>query len=266
MPKIKVNGINLYYEEIGSGEPLVFIPGHGGSTLLWIYQTKYFKDYYHVITIDNLEAGQSDKPDGPYSMEMLAKDLNDLLDEIRINEPVLLVGASLGGVIAQAFIHDYRYRVKKLVLSCTGVSPGGTHITIPSPGIIEKILNPGNTSEERIKTLFNIFYHPSYLKKRPDLISSYLKRKEEMQPAHAYQAQLEASVDQRPYYEWLSEIEVPTLVIHGQDDLVWPVKNAETLKEGIGDNAQLYIMKGAGHVFFQERAEEFNKKLHDFFV
>jgi len=93
---------------------------------------------------------------------------------------------------------------------------------------------------------------------------SYLKKKGEAQPPHAYQGQLGACADSRPYYEWLSDIEVPTLVIHGEDDLIWPVKNAETLKEGIGDNAQLYIMKESGHVFFQERPDEFNQKLLDF--
>jgi len=266
VPNVSVNGISLYYEESGSGQPLVFIPGLGGTTDLWALQTRYFQSHYRCITIDNRGAGRSDKPAGPYTQEQFARDLAGLLDALKIDEPILLVGASMGGIIAQAFIHDYPERVRKLVLACSGVSAGDPHITLCAPEVMAKIANPGSTPEEKVDTMLAIFYHPDFVRDKPQVRDGYLQRKIEPQPPHAYQAQLAACSDPRPYYRWLSDIHVPVLVIHGADDIVWPLKNAHTLCQGIGEAAELYVMARAGHVLMQEKPEEFNGALHQFFM
>ena len=264
MPTISANGINLYYEVGGKGEPLVFVPGLGGTTDLWLYQMPYFKDDYLVISLDNRGAGRSDKPEGPYPMQAMAKDLHDLLDALGIDEPINLVGASMGGVIAQAFIHDYPQRVKRLVLACSGVSAGDPHLTPPSAYVSNRIVNPGRTAEEKVNTYLDVFYHPDYVKSHPEIRDFFMTRKTPTQPPHAYLAQLAACADPRPYYQWLADISVPTLVMHGDGDLVWPLQNARTLVEGIGDNAELYVMPHAGHIFMHEQPEQFNQALAAF--
>ncbi len=105
MPFHRVNGIELYFEQEGSGEPLVFVPGLGGATPLWSLQTAHFKTTYRCLAFDNRGAGRSDKPPGPYAMDLFASDLHELLDHLSIHEPINLVGASMGGIIAQAFAH-----------------------------------------------------------------------------------------------------------------------------------------------------------------
>lgn len=265
MPIASVNGVDLYYETSGVGEPVVFIPGLGGTTDLWTFQTRYFKKNYQSISLDNRGAGRSSKPLGFYSMQGFAKDLNSLLDVMEIDQPINLVGASMGGLIAQAFIHEYPKRVKKLVLACTGVSGGDPHVTMSSPDVAKKLMNPGSTQEQKIDTMLEIFYHPDYIKKRPDIKQLFLSSTEAPQPPHAYMAQLTACGDPRPYYGWLGLIDVPTLVIHGDDDLVWPVQNAKTLKEGLGSKGELHIMKKAAHILMQEQPEEFNRVLDEFF-
>lgn len=266
MPYVAVNGINLYYETSGAGEPLVLIPGLGGTTELWLHQTQFFRDRYQVISLDNRGAGRSDKPAGPYSMQTFARDVHDLLDRLDIHAPVNLVGASMGGVIAQAFMHDYPHRVRKLVLACTGVSAGDPHVTLPSTDIWQRIANPGKTAEEKINTYLDVFYHPEFVKAHPEIRNFFLTMKVPPQPQHAYQAQLAACADPRPYYSWLADIRVPVLVMHGADDLVWPLRNATTLLEGIGANAQLYVMHHAAHIFMHEQPEQFNRALGDFLV
>ncbi|MBS1197561.1 MAG: alpha/beta hydrolase [Proteobacteria bacterium] len=264
MPVAVINGIDLYYETLGSGEPLVFIPGLGGTTDLWFQQRKYFSEYYQFISLDNRGAGRSDKPQGPYTMQQFADDLNALLDHLEITAPINLVGASMGGIIAQMFIHDHPQRVKKLALVCSGVSAGDPHYTPTSQYVMQKILNPGNTVEEKVNSFLEIFYHPEYAANTPGIRDFYLNRKIDPQPPHAYQAQLGACFDQRRYYEWLADIHVPVLVYHGREDAVWPLQNAQTLKDGLGDFATLMIMEKAGHVLMQEKPEEFNQTLHDF--
>jgi len=264
MPTAKINGIDLYFETSGQGQPLVFIPGLGGTTDLWYAQRAFFSERYHFISLDNRGAGRSDKPAGPYTMQQFADDLHALLDHLEIAEPILLVGASMGGIIAQAFIHDHPQRVAKLALVCSGVSGGDSHYVPPEQAVIDKILRPGNTPEEKIDTFLEIFYHPDFVSRHPQVRDYYLSRKIEPQPAHAYMAQLGACYDPRPYYRWLGDIGVPVLVLHGRDDQVWPLQNAHNLAAGVGELARLEIMEGAAHVLMQEQPEEFNRILLDF--
>jgi 3-oxoadipate enol-lactonase len=258
----KINGIDLYYELQGEGTPVVFIPGLGGGTDMWKLQTDYFKNKYRTISLDNRGAGRSDKPFGLYFMRRFARDVDDLLDFLCIDEPVVLVGASMGGIIAQAFIHEFPKRVKKLVLACTGVSLADSHITLPSAEVQRKLAHPGLTDGQRIDTYLDVFYHPDFIAAHPGIRKSFLS--EIPQPAYAYLAQLAACADPKPYYQWLKEILVPVLVIHGRDDLAWPVQNAHTLMSGLEGNGQLAIIEKAAHILMQEKPEEFNRILEKF--
>jgi 3-oxoadipate enol-lactonase len=265
MPIAKINGINLYYELKGEGAPVLFIPGLGGGTELWTYQTEFFKKNYHTISLDNRGAGRSDKPYGLYTMHRFARDVEELLDHLSINEPVILVGASMGGIIAQAFIHYYPKRVKKLVLSCTGVSLADPHITLAPLSVQKKVANPGATPSQKLDTFIEIFYHPEFMAAHPEFRKTIISMSPDIQPPHAYLAQLAACADPKPYYQWLKEITVPTLVIHGRDDLVWPIQNAHTLMSGLGENGQLAIIEKAAHILMHEKPDEFNRILDTFF-
>ncbi len=264
MPFHRVNGIELYFEQEGSGEPLVFVPGLGGATPLWSLQTAHFKTTYRCLAFDNRGAGRSDKPPGPYAMDLFASDLHELLDHLSIHEPINLVGASMGGIIAQAFAHAYPHRVKRLVLACTGVPAGDPHYTPAPATILAKLRNPGQTMEEKVDTFIQIFYHPDFVARHPELRTLYLNLDIEPQPPHAYAAQLAACFDPRPYYDWLADIQVPTLVIHGREDQVWPLQNAETLLAGLGDRGHRCVIEHSGHIVMQEQAEAFNQALVGF--
>jgi pimeloyl-ACP methyl ester carboxylesterase len=96
MPTVKVDDINMYYEVHGEGEPLALIMGLGASMDWWFRQIPMFSLEYRVVACDNRGAGQSDKPDIPYTMEMMADDLAGLLDAIGINTAHIF-GASMGG-------------------------------------------------------------------------------------------------------------------------------------------------------------------------
>lgn len=266
MPVLPVNGIELYYEQAGDGDPLVFVPGMGGTVESWKAQCRYFQRRYRVILLDNRGSGRSSKPPGPYAMDDMAADLAGLLDALGIGTPVRLVGASMGGVLAQCFIHHYPQRVRQLALVSTGVSGGDPRVTFPSMRVMQQLAFPGTTPAQRMQTLFGIFYHPQYLARHPEVFAEAARLYAQIgaQPEHASRAQLQAAQDTRPYYKWLAQIAVPVLIMHGEDDLVWPLKNAHTLCKGIGQKAELEIFPQAGHVLFQEKAAEFNARLQTF--
>ena len=82
MPKVRANGIDVYYEESGSGEPLLLIIGFGGDHQAWAFQVPAFGERYRVITFDNRGSGQSSVPDAPYTTRMMADDAVGVLDAL----------------------------------------------------------------------------------------------------------------------------------------------------------------------------------------
>src|SRR5512141_244911 len=106
MPKVQANGIELYYETHGEGKPLVLISGLGYSLWQWHKMVPYLAEHFKVITFDNRGVGQSDKPSGPYTAQMLAADTVGLLDALGIDKTIV-AGHSMGGFIAQAMALDF---------------------------------------------------------------------------------------------------------------------------------------------------------------
>ena len=130
MPKISVNGFRLYYEIEGDGEPVVLIPGFAAGRETWVRQTPSLSRNFRVITFDPRGIAESDKPDGPQSISLLADDLAHLLQVLGISA-AHIVGASFGGFVAQEFALRYPFMTRKLVLCCT--SFGGLNHVPPKP-------------------------------------------------------------------------------------------------------------------------------------
>lgn len=118
MPIVAANGIKLNYKVEGQGYPLVMIMGLGANRSGWSPQISFFKKHYTVVTFDNRGVGKSDKPEGPYSIRMMADDTVKLMDHLEIKKTHIM-GASMGGMIAQELAINYPERVSKLVLACT---------------------------------------------------------------------------------------------------------------------------------------------------
>ena len=106
MPQLQSNGIKVYYEEQGSGEPLLLIMGFTVSSIGWHWNIPGFAQHFRTIAFDNRGVGRSDKPDVPYSMAMFADDTVGVLDALGI-ERAHVFGISMGGMIAQEFTLRY---------------------------------------------------------------------------------------------------------------------------------------------------------------
>ena len=117
MPFIKTNGINLYYEEHGKGEPLLMIMGITAPGAVWEKHLDYWKQSFRCIIVDNRGVGQSDKPAGPYTSSMMADDCAGLLKHLGL-EKVRVAGVSMGTIIAQQLAYRHPNLVKSMVLMC----------------------------------------------------------------------------------------------------------------------------------------------------
>ena len=119
MPVHSVNGIDLYYEVAGQGEPIVFVHGLGSSTRDWQSQVEFFSESHRVVTVDLRGHGQSSKPAKDYSIHQFADDLGQLLEKTE-NTPAHVVGLSLGGMVAMELAVSRPNLVRSLVIVNSG--------------------------------------------------------------------------------------------------------------------------------------------------
>ena len=190
MPKVKVNGIDIYYEEHGSGEPVVMIGGLGADTTLWSKQVPAFSERFRVVVFDNRGSGQSDKPDEPYSIPMFAADTVGLMQALGI-ERAHVVGASLGGLVAQELVLTHPEMVDRLVLVCT--TSNGPRSVRPSLWslipILFKLRRTGDPAADT-RRAFEVFAHPQWMKDNPDEVEEYVAwRVDHSQPRYAFKRQ-----------------------------------------------------------------------------
>jgi pimeloyl-ACP methyl ester carboxylesterase len=262
MPKAEVNGINLFYEAHGEGQPLLLIYGLAGRGNGWKFQVEALSPHFRVITYDNRGVGESDQPDEPYSIAQMADDAAGLLDSLGV-ESAYVFGISMGGMIAQEFALRHTKRVKKLVLGCTHC---GVKHCVPSPPWVTEIFKslPSKSREQVVRDCIPINYSLHTQEHRPQLIESLIPLfVDNRQRLHGYVRQINA-VYAFDAYDRLSLLAVPTLILTGADDVLIPPENSRIIAERI-PNSQLIEFPQAGHLFFIEKADEVNQALIDFF-
>jgi len=263
MPKVKANGIDIHYEVHGAGQPVVLIPGLGADTFLYFRQIPEFSKHFQVIAFDPRGAGESDKPDEPYSIATFAADTAGLLQALGIPR-AHIVGASLGGLIAMEFALTYPAMVDRLVLVSTTF--GGPHSVKPGLGSLIQALFVARRSgnpEADIRRSFAFFTSKQWGREHADIVDQYVAwRVAHPQPAYAYNRQ-RAAVPPYNAEDRVGQITAPTMVVHGRNDRLVPVRNAELLAAKI-PGAKLLILEDAGHACIIDHAEQFNEAAIEF--
>src|SRR5690349_18018998 len=188
MPKTKTNGIELYYQIHGEGKPLVLISGLGYSLWQWHKMVPFLAEHFQVVIFDNRGAGQSEKPDGPYTAQMLAADTVGLLEALNI-EKATIMGHSMGGFIAQAIALDFPQKVEKLILGSTNF--GGPHHIPVTEEALKVLTDVSSDPLTRFKNGLVVSTAPGWAEKNPEMIQKWVEWRlhNPIEPA-AYQAQL----------------------------------------------------------------------------
>lgn len=256
MPKIQSNGINLYYEIHGEGQPLLFIHGLGSSARDWEFQVTEFSKSYKVVTFDLRGHGQSDKPKGTYSMSMFAADTVGLLTALGIESPHV-VGLSLGGGVAFQMAVDASLPLKSLV------------IVNSTPELIVRTFKERMMVWQRI-AIVNLLG----MRKMGEVLSKRLFIKPEQENIRQIFADRWAENDKRAYLNamhalvgWsvsarIGSIRCPTLVIAADQDYS-PLAAKQEYTAKI-PNAHLVIIPDSRHATPVEHPQEFNQVLQKF--
>jgi pimeloyl-ACP methyl ester carboxylesterase len=248
--------VKIAWESTGAGEPLILIQGLGYARWGWDPVVPGLAARFRVLTFDNRGIGDSDKPPGPYTARELAADALQVLDEAGA-EHAHVVGASLGGMVAQELAVAAPRRVDRLVLCCT--TPGGP-AAVPMPAVTVRLFQEASTlaPEAALKRFIE-----NALGAEPPkgLVDELLRRRLASPPDPAgWQAQAAAGTT-FPGVD--GTIGVPTLVLHGTADNVVDVGNADLLARLIPE-ARTELFQSAGHLFFWEQPDRFVRIVTEF--
>jgi len=256
MPQKLIRDININYEIIGDGQPLLFIHGLGSSLRDWEEQVPVFSKKFKVITLDLRGHGQTDKPKGPYSISMFAEDIAELIKSLKV-DPVHVVGISLGGAI-------------------------GFHLAIDHPDITKSLVVVNMSASVPIKSLKEkqmfflrvLIVKMMGMKKMGEVLAKRLFIKPEQEELRERMASRWAENDKKAYLsslktlknwsvlERLQEIKCPTLVISSDEDYT-PLSDKEEYTALIS-NAKLVVIEDARHAVSVEKPGELNTILMDF--
>ena len=261
MPYAETNGINLYYEECGEGEPLVLIHGLGSSLESWATQVSIYSEHFRVIALDNRGSGRSDKPDYPYTMEQMADDAAGLLDFLSI-EKAHFVGKSMGGMICQWLGIKYSERTKSLVMGCSSGHRDEVGNLLIRTG--REIVDKAGAETGWIFALF-LGYTRKYLEENYSSVVSRIKAiTVDPDAVTGYRNQSYACENHDVLSE-LKNISSRTLVMYGERDIVTPPERSKKLVELI-PNAVGMAFAEVGHGFWRECQSEADKAVLDFLL
>jgi pimeloyl-ACP methyl ester carboxylesterase len=249
MPTARNGDVSLYYEVDGSGHTVVFLGDLGYGAWQWGWQHAAVAGPHEALVTDLRGVGRSDAPPGPYSVSLLARDVQAVLEEHGARR-VHLVGAGLGGMVALELAR-LSTRPRGLVLIGTAAAGDGLSLdplfgSPDDPATLEMSLEAALSR--------------SFQEQHPDAVDQIVRwRAVEDATRDAWEAQ-RAAIEAFDCRDHLHEITTPTLVIHGTDDRVWPVERGRRLAEAL-PRGELSLAEGAGHLAHVEHSKVVNDEL-----
>jgi 3-oxoadipate enol-lactonase len=255
MPFANSAGTRIYWEQDGSGEPVLLIMGLGYSHEMWHRTRPVLAKHFEVVVFDNRGVGQSDVPPGPYSIAQMAEDAVAVLDAAGI-ESAHVIGVSMGGMIAQEFALTYPARVRRLILGCTAC--GGKNAVRAEKEVNDVLFARGSMSpEDAIRAAIPFIYDVGTPRERIE--DDLAIRRRTIPTSQAYMAQLNGILAWQSY-DRLSQIQAPTLVLHGESDRLVPAGNGKVIAQAI-PGAELVMLKNASHLFTTDQPEAAHREM-----
>ncbi|MFN8457032.1 MAG: 3-oxoadipate enol-lactonase [Anaerolineae bacterium] len=252
-----VNGVTLHYSREGRSEgiPLVFINSLGTDLRIWNAVVPRLAGHYALIRYDKRGHGLSDSPPGPYTIRALADDLSGLLDYLHV-EVAILIGVSIGGMIALDFTGRHPERVKALVLCNTASKIGTAEMWHER---IETIRQNGIAS--LAETILGRWLSASFISQQPARYRGYYNMLTRT-PAAGYIAACEAIRD-ADLSAIVGSIHIPALVVAGTEDLATPPAVVRGLAEAL-PQAQFELLQGVGHIPSIEQPAKLTAEIRQF--
>lgn len=256
MPKVKSNGIQINYEETGSGDPLILVMGLGADHSKWEDHVKAYSRHFTCILIDNRGAGQSDKPSGPYTTEMMAGDTAGVMNALGIPR-ARVAGISMGSGIAQHLALAYPEKVQSMVLVSSWSRCNPYLVSLFNSFAKMRASSKAGDFTELLQLW--IFTSTHFTENLNDMIQGQQDAEEDddPMPPHAFAAQCGACATHNTY-ERLSQITAPALITVGENDIFTPLELSLEMHERMPTSEVLRFPK-SGHCHHWEHLDRFNE-------
>ena len=251
-------GLDIAYDDVGTGVPVVFIHGFPHNRTLWAPQLGGLLTRARCVAPDLRGFGESEI-NGPYSMDSYADDVINVLDALHIGRAVI-AGLSMGGYVAFALWRRHRERVRALILADTRAGADSDESRAKRREMIALARSRGSAAvaDAQIAGMVG----KTTREKHPD-IADAVHRMLAVAPVEGVVGALEAMMERPDSTPTLATIDVPTLIIVGEEDVLTPPKEARAMHEQIA-GSRLEILAGAGHVSNVERPAAFNHVASEF--
>ena len=261
MPIVKSNGININYEEYGSGEPLLLIMGLSAPGAAWELHVNEYKKHFRCIVLDNRGAGESDKPPGDYTTELMASDSVNVMDSLGIDR-FHINGISMGGAIAQQIAIANPSRVKSCVMTATWAFCGNY-----MKSVFEMMKNTRTvlSRDDFPKTFFLWLYSAKFYSENPQAIEEGIRGNAtdpSPMPQLAFNSQAAACINHDTRGK-LNKIVAPVLLTAGCKDIFVPIECSQYLHEQI-KGSTLETFEGYAHTHHWEDLERYNRITTEF--
>jgi len=251
-------GIEVAYDDVGAGEPVVFLHGFPHNRTLWAPQTGALVDRSRCIAPDLRGFGGSSVAP-PFSIDQYADDVVALLDALRI-ERAVVAGLSMGGYVAFALWRRHRARVRALILADTRPGPDSDEARQKRRELIALARAKGSSAVA--ESMIPGMVGKSTREKNAGLVDAMYQMMQNA-PVDGVVGALEAMIARPDSAPTLPTIDVPTLVVVGEEDALTPVSEARAMHAAI-PSSRLEVLAGAGHVSNFERPAAFNHVVSEF--
>ena len=261
--KLIVNNLVISYTDEGLDEApvIIFIHGFPLNKSMWDKQMEALLVNHRVIAYDIRGHGDSDTGNQDFSIDLFVKDLLAFMDLLKIDK-ASLCGLSMGGYIALNAVENFPERFEALVLSDTQCLPDSPEAKEKRLKAIENI-KQNSVEKYATDSIINLFAPDSFKSKTAEtiLVKDMIVNTSELSLCNT----LLALYNRNETCSKLSKINIPVLIMVGEEDVITPLASAQQMHEKIKDSI-LYAIDQAGHLSNLENAEEFNNHLKEFFA
>jgi sugar-specific transcriptional regulator TrmB/pimeloyl-ACP methyl ester carboxylesterase len=254
---VENDGVKLAYYVYGEGQPTIFLLAWNATAELWIPQVTYFSQNYKVVTVDMRGTGESDKPQGEYTIDVYVNDMKSIIDDLQ-DEDIIFVGSYFGGKIAVKYVTCYPGKISKLVLlSCDPASISAM------PGFNEQTFEENHEKMLKFPSLgVKRFWEKIIPEPRFEALREWGLKTSEKTPPEIFVKSF-YSLSKADVCPLLSKIDVPTLIVGG-DTTAYSFKKVKYLQQQIS-GSKAFVFGGLGLCFLNMKAaNKFNKLLDGF--
>jgi 3-oxoadipate enol-lactonase len=258
--ELPLNSLHIDYRDTGNpnGTPIVLIHAFPMNQRMWDLQVEFLQQTARVITFDIRGLGKSELR-GPYTLEFIVDDLIALLDQLKIKKAIVC-GLSMGGFVALRAAERNPERILGLVLADTKSEPDSDFSKLGRYRALKSI------QEQGAKAYVNDFVRSGLaagtISDRKDVFQG-VKAIAESNRSEGVQAAILALTSRLDTTSGLSQIKVPTLILHGELDSVIPSSEAKLMHQKI-EGSQFLIVPNAGHLSNLDNPDFFNERLKQF--